>query len=112
MIFWILTGAAAFLVLHKALEGIVTASGNTARRKYIYDLSTAGLFAAGLGGLWVAVLLLPGLRQELAGPLFLATPVVLAFCGIFAYVAYIAAGEGAYEEWAEQAAARDRFEDN
>ena len=90
------------------MEGIVTSSGDVARRKYIMDLSTAGSFVLLVAGAWGVMIAMPELRLEHGGLLFIATPIVLAFSALFAYTCYIGRGQGAYEQWAEEAAERDR----
>jgi hypothetical protein len=90
------------------VEGIVTSSGDVARRKYIMDLSTAGSFVLMVAVAWGVMTAMPELGREHRGVLFIATPLVAVFSAVFAYVCYIGWGHGAYEKWAEEAAERDR----
>ncbi|MBI5154630.1 hypothetical protein HZA57_05280 [Candidatus Poribacteria bacterium] len=93
---WILGASALALALHKAVEGIVCASGNCGRRKFLWDMATAGVFLLLLLAAWIMVMAVASWRQY--GLLLLAvTPVALAGIGLFAHLSRIAYEDGAFD---------------
>jgi len=86
----IIVGAIGFLlILHRLLENILCSSGDTIRRKFILELSTAATVALG----WITILVLTfaiaSWRSEYLGMVMIATPFVLIGVLFFSYLSYI-----------------------
>lgn len=83
---WILIGGVMFLLLHRAVEGLVCDGENGWRRKFLWDLGTGGLFLAGLVAAWFAVFRDGHLWERFGGVLLVATPVTVVGVLFFAYM--------------------------
>ena len=88
--FWFIVGSILFLLAHRLAEGIVTSEGNRARRKFLFDMGTAGFFVFATAGLWVYALFSGSVILQRYGLLmFFATPIFLVAVLVFSYASYI-----------------------
>ena len=86
----IIVAAVAFvLILHRILENILCSSGDSVRRKFYLEISTAAVIALS----WITVLILTFTistwRSEYLGMVMLATPFIVIGVIFFSYLSYI-----------------------
>lgn len=83
---WVLIGAVLFLLLHRALEGMVCDGENGWRRKFKWDLATGAIFLVGLATAWVVIFRDGDLWESFGGILIAATPVMIVSVLFFSYL--------------------------
>jgi len=97
VLFWFIFGFVLFLVLHKVAEGFVVTGENTGKKRFYWNLGTAGLLLCGLFGLWIYSFVDSSWRMEWGSLLFLGSPVIILVIAVFSYLnylAYVETGEG------------------
>lgn len=80
-----------FLVVHRALEGIVcdTDRGDPARRRFLWNMGTAAFFLLALGALVFLTFLNVAWRQSFGPIVLFGAPVALVGISVFAYANYL-----------------------
>lgn len=87
--FWFVIGCVFFAIAHRALEGFIIGSTNKIRRKFLWDMSTAGFFLLALVGAWVFAGINQEFRIHYINALVVATPLTALGTGFFAYLSYL-----------------------
>lgn len=82
---WVIIGFVLFLLLHRAVEGLVCDGGEALKRKLFWDLGTGAVFLAALLTAWVTIFRSGELWERFGGVLIAATPVTIVSVLVFSY---------------------------
>ena len=86
---WLIVGTVVFLVAHRAIEGLVCSRGDAIRRKFLWDMATAGTFVLLALGTVVLAFLDTSFRQAFGPIVFFGVPISLVSIAVFAFLSYL-----------------------